>query len=42
MNRALTKRTCTTTKEVETSNGLALSLGQLRGYGMKIQMNNTT
>lgn len=41
-NRALTKRTCTTTKELETNNGLVLSLGKLKGYGMKIQMNNTT
>jgi len=34
--------TCTTTKELETCNGLVLSLGKLKGYQMKIQMNNTT
>jgi hypothetical protein len=33
--------TCTTTKELETCNGL-VSLGKLKGYQMKIQMNNTT
>jgi len=33
--------TCTTTKELETCNGLVLSLGKLKGYQMKIQMNNT-